>query len=275
MFPEEENIKIPIAGFAHALTDEDYSNLFSLYPASDFEADLKSYEARKAESDPVVPVHWFRASQLLRDILFTCSSIDFGYEITRKSRSLDPGFPGVRFYDLNQSMLTRMFGAIGMPYVGTPHGSDYNYISNGVFPEGQVSVEDKALAESMATSFIHFAYTGDPTVPDHEGFGSWPEAFPGADKFESETKGPSLLNLQVIGGPLGTGPSQLGIESGSPRLSGQGNAGSIQIPLGMDDVDFGEMGSVAFEVRQSELERQKLLKRCAFIINTLAEKLDI
>lgn len=34
--------------FAHALTDEDYEQLFSLYSASDFEQDVRNYEARKA-----------------------------------------------------------------------------------------------------------------------------------------------------------------------------------------------------------------------------------
>lgn len=97
-------MKSPIRGFSHALVDDDYSQLFSLYPASDFEEEVASYEARKTASDPVVPVHWFRISRILRDLLFTCSSIDFGYELSRQLRSLDPNFAGVRLYDLNQSM---------------------------------------------------------------------------------------------------------------------------------------------------------------------------
>ncbi|ROW05794.1 hypothetical protein VMCG_05222 [Cytospora schulzeri] len=277
LFQEEDSMKVPIRSFAHALTDEDYSRLFSLYPVADFEEEVARYEAIKTEADPVAPVHWFRVSRILRDMLFTCSSIDFGYEMSRQSRSLDPSFSGVRFYDLNQSMLTPMFKAMGMAYVGTPHGSDYNYISNGVFPEGRVSEEDKVLSESMASSFIHFAYTGNPTVPQNEGFRSWPEAFPrGQDQreFESETREPSMMNIQLIGGPLGTGPCQLRVGGASTEPSELHEAGSMQIPLGIDGVEFGEMVSPFVEARKRELERQRIFQRCGFI-NTLTEKLDI
>lgn len=275
MFQEEENMKVPIRGFSHALTDEDYSQLFSIYPASDFEEEVTRYEAGKAQSDPVAPVHWFRVSRMLRDLLFTCSSIDFGYEMSRQSKSLDPSFTGVRLYDLNQSMLTPMFKAMGMPYIGAPHGSDYNYISNGVFPEGQVSEEDKVLSESMASSFIHFAYTGNPTIPNDKGFGLWPEAFDqGQEELESETPGPSEVNVQLIGGPLGTGSFTLGTSFGSSHLADPQNIGGMQSPLGTEDLEFGDMESAALEARKGELERQKLLQRCDFI-NTLAEKLDI
>ena len=278
LFTEEENMKVPIQNFAHALTDQDYSQLFSLYLASDFQQEVASYEARKTEADPVAPVHWFRVSRILRDVLFTCSSIDFGYEMSRQSRSLDPSFTGVRLYDLNQSMLTPLFEVVGMPYIGAPHGSDYNYVTNGVFPEGQVSDNDRALAESVATSFIHFAYTGDPTILNDKNFGSWPEAFSEGqglkDGMESEAAGPSIMNIQLIGGPLGTGPTPLGVEPDSHELGGQEDEGSMQIPLGFGGIEFGELQTAAFNARKRELEREKLLKRCAFI-NTLSNKLDI
>lgn len=287
-------MKAAIRNFAHRLTEDDFRRLFALYPASDFEPDVANYEAtRTAASDPAAPVHWFRVSRMLRDLLFTCSSIDFGYEMSRQSRkraALGPGlgggdsFPGVRLYDLNQSMLTPLFRAMGMPYVGAVHGSDYNYLSNGVFPEGQVSAQDEALSASMAASFIRFAYTGDPSGPDDDGddeaFGAWPEAFPGQDQHPEggQEGGPSELTLQVIGGPLGTGPCILGgkAAAGSAGPPGQEEKeeGSMQIPLGTDGVEFGQMGSAALQQRTRELERQRLLERCAFV-NSLAEKLDI
>lgn len=263
-------MKAAILNFAHRFTEEDFSQLFSLYPASDFEQEVINYEAIKAESDPVAPVHWFRVSRMLRDILFTCSSIDFGFQMSKQSKTLDKDFQGVRLYDLNQSMLTPLFKAMGMPYIGACHGSDYNYISNGVFPEGQVSSEDKALSESMAASFIHFAYAGNPANPNDKEFGSWPEAFAGDQNLQGE--GPSELNLQVIGGPLGTGPCSLAGKAGLARSPEQ--EGSMQIPLGTDGIDFGQMGSAELDQRKQELERQKLLERCAFV-NSLAEKLDI
>lgn len=114
-FQTEEDMKVPIKNFAHALTEEDYENLFSLYPAADFEQDVQNYEARKSESDPVAPVHYFRVARIMRDLLFTCSSIDFGFHVSKQSREQDPSFPGTRLYDLNQSMLTPMFHEAVMP----------------------------------------------------------------------------------------------------------------------------------------------------------------
>lgn len=118
LFEDEEAMKVPIKNFAHALTDKDYESLFSLYPPVDFADEVKNYNARKEESDPIAPVHYFRVSRILRDMMFTCPSIDFGYEMSRQSKALDPTFSGVRLYDLNQSMLTPMFKGAGMPYMG-------------------------------------------------------------------------------------------------------------------------------------------------------------
>ncbi|KAI1397828.1 Alpha/Beta hydrolase protein [Hypoxylon fuscum] len=275
-FQKEEDMKVSIKAFAHALTDEDYEELFTHYPASDFEEEVRNYEYRyrKGESDPAAPIHYFRVSRILRDILFTCSSIEFGYEMSRQSKALDPNFPGVRLYDLNQSMLTPIFKSAGMPYVGVCHGSDTNYIFNGVFPEGQITEEaDQKLSESMAGSFINFAYTGDPTFEKNEGFKSWPESFPNHDGLdERSVSGPTRINIQLIGGPLGTGSCSLG-----RKLDGDedsiAQAGSMQIPL-IGDVEVGEMESAVSRSRQRELERQKLLKRCAYI-STLSEKLGV
>lgn len=255
-------------GFFHALTDEDYRELFALYPASDFEQELANYEATKSDSDPDVLVHWFRASQIMRDMLFTSSSLDFAFEMTKHSRTFNTSYAGARLYNLNQSMLTSFVKAGGMPYIaGAPHGSDYNFISNGVFPEGQVTEEDKVLAESMASAFIRFAYTGDPGSPDDESLGLWPEAFPGILDLQGD--GHSEVNIQLVGGPLGSGP--MTARSQAEFLSLEG---SMQTPLEMDAVELGEMGSASLSFRNHELGLQKLLERCVFV-NSLAEILDV
>ncbi|KAK7746209.1 hypothetical protein SLS62_009425 [Diatrype stigma] len=270
-FENEEAMKVPIQSFAHALTDEDYETLFSLYDAADFAEDVRNYEVRKAEPDPAAPVHYFRVSRILRDMLFACPSVDFGHEMSRQSRALDPAFPGVRLYDLNQSMLTPLFEGAGMPYLGVCHGSDTNYIFNGLFPEGDVSDNDQKLSVSMAASFINFAYTGSPINADDEGFDSWPEAFPEDEALRGEDEsGPSRINLQLIGGPLGTGPCSLG--QGSSHEAGQ-EAGSMQHPL-VDNTEYGEMETAVLQARRKQLEREKLLERCAFL-STLAPKLGV
>jgi hypothetical protein len=265
-------MRSPIRAFAHALTDEDYKVIFDLYPASDFQQDVINYVARKEASDPDAPVHFFRVSRILRDLLFTCSSIDFGFEMTRQSKAIDSDFSGVRLYDLNQSMLGPMLQGAGMPYIGTCHGSDTNYIFNGVFPEGHVSEADQELARSISSSFIHFAYTGIPANLDDKAFKSWPESFPdpkGAK--ERDASGPGTMHLYLIGGPLGTGSCLLGENTQSTNFTEEKDLGSIQIPLA-DESMFGEMQSAVFQARAKELEREKLLERCAFI-NTLSEKL--
>jgi hypothetical protein len=269
VYETEESMKPPIKAFAHALTDSDYRRLFSLYPASDFAEEVANCEARKRKDDPAAPVHYFRVSRILRDMLFTCSSIDFGSAILTQGRALDPTFAGVRLYMLNQSMLTPLFHSAGMPYVGTCHGSDTSYIFNGVFPEGEVSEADAKLSRAMAGSFIHFAHTGNPEGEhgadneSHKGpsLGAWPEAF-------AEPGGKSV-NVLVIGGPLGTGSCCVKADEGAESEG----MGQMQIPLGGGGVgQFGEMDTKADEERRRQLERERLLRRCGFI-NMLSGKL--
>ncbi|KAI1455978.1 alpha/beta-hydrolase [Annulohypoxylon moriforme] len=270
-FQSEEDIKTSIKTFAHALTTRDYDDIFSLYSAPDFEEDVRNYEASKAPSDPTVSVHFFRASRIMRDLLFTCSSIDFGYEISRQSEN--PTFPGVRLYDLNQSMLIPLFRGAGMPYIGVAHGSDTNYIFNGVFPESTVSEEDQKLSQSMATAFINFAYTGDPTSAGDEHFSSWPESFPDSPKLDkSLVSGPLNFNVYVIGGPLGSGSSRVSSENTYAYVVGQENDG-VQHPL-VDSNGYAEMASKTSQMRKQEIDRERLLERCAFF-STLSEKLGV
>ncbi|KAI1415271.1 alpha/beta-hydrolase [Hypoxylon sp. FL1857] len=263
-FQTEEDMKTPIRNFAHALTDDDYQKLFALYPASDFEVDVQNYQARKQDSDPDAPVHYFRVARILRDLLFTCSSIDFGFEVWRQSKALDPTFAGVYTYDLNQSMVTPLFRAAGMPYLGTVHGSDMDYIYNNMFPRDQMSEPDSKLSDDIVASLVHFTYTGNPNHGNSE---PWPESFSGP----VESTSPSHVSIQLIGGPLGTGACHL--VDGKNEVAGFAFQGdSIQNPLA-DSTQFGEMGSPVVHERQRELQREKLLERCGFI-NSLAEKLD-
>jgi hypothetical protein len=110
----------PIKGFAHALTDEQFATLFSLYPEEAFEEKLQIYKDQSPAVDIIV--HYFRLSRILRDLLFTCSSIDFGRQMFEQTRTKsNPDLSNVRFFDLNQSMLTPMWKGAGMPYVGVSH----------------------------------------------------------------------------------------------------------------------------------------------------------
>ncbi|KAI8630594.1 alpha/beta-hydrolase [Xylariaceae sp. FL1651] len=271
-FQTEEDMKTPIMNFAHALTEDDYKRLFSLYSAVSFGQDVQNYESRKKDSDPVAPVHYFRIARIMRDLLFTCSSIDFGFEIRRQSKAQDPEFPGVYHYVLNQSMVTPLFHAAGMPYLGAVHGSDIDYLYNNMVPRNQMSEQDQHLSDKMLASFVNFAYTGQPTGDDSS---PWPESFMGledlSERPHAESAGPQGLHLQVLGGPLGTGAGYVARRTGASAGFGE-QEGSMQIPLG-DSTQFGEMGFPTSQERQQELERENLLERCAFI-NSLADKLD-
>ncbi|RWA10711.1 hypothetical protein EKO27_g4386 [Xylaria grammica] len=252
----EEDMKIPIKIFAHALTDEDYERLFSLYPDGDFKADVHNYEARKAEGDPAAPVHYFRIARIMRDLLFTCSSIGFGFEMGRQSLAVD-GFSGAYHYVLNQSMVTPLFHAAGMPYLGTVHGSDMDYLYNNMFPRDQMSESDLHVSDTLITSFVNFAYTGQP---NGEGLPPWPRSLLGIanrQTLQAQSDGPQSFGLRVLGGPLGNGVARVVRRPVSSAAGEQ--EGTMQIPLG-DNVQYGEMEFHIFQDRQREVDRENLLE---------------
>ncbi|KAI1120389.1 alpha/beta-hydrolase [Nemania abortiva] len=267
LYKSDDDLKGAFKPFTHELTDDDFKKYFSLYPSSDFETELTHYELNKKEGDESVPIHFFRLSKMLRDLLFSCSSIAFGYEMSRQSKEINPNFPGVRLYDLNQSLLTPMMAGAGLPYLGVCHGSDTPYILNGVFPEGEMPESDQKLARSMTGAFIHFAYTGNPSFPGDDHFNNWPESFPYAGSVNSAM--PVKMNLQLVGGPLGTGSGTLDYHSDSHATF----EGVMQDVLG-EGVEYGEMGTAVAEARQRVIARENLLERCAFI-ESLSEKLGI
>ncbi|KAF2230602.1 alpha/beta-hydrolase [Viridothelium virens] len=269
----EEDMMTPIKNFAHALTPEHYARLFSLYPAADFEEDVRNYEARKGQDDPDISVHFFRVSRILRDLLFTCSSIDFGHHIIKYS---PPDFDGVRLYDLNQSVLGPLWKGAGMPYIGVSHGSDTNYIFNGVFPEGEMTQEDTRLSQEFTRNFINFAHTGNPT-PEETSI-EWPPAYKFVNIDRDTGSEPSGFNLLIVGGPLGTQsvsvPSSLDStqqESLDRDDDESGYVGKIQEVLA-DFVGYGKMDPAATSSLQRNIEDQKLLQRCTFI-NSLSKVL--
>ncbi|GAW12810.1 hypothetical protein ANO14919_021810 [Xylariales sp. No.14919] len=269
LFEAEEDMKTPIKNFAHALTDEDYERLFSLYPDGDFETDVHNYEARKADDDSAAPVHYFHIARIMRDLLFTCSSIGFGFEMERQSLAVD-GFSGVYHYALNQSMVTPLFHAAGMPYLGAVHGSDMDYLYNNVFPRDQMSESDLHVSDTLIKSFVNFAYTGQP---NGEGLPPWPRSFPGiANRQNPQAQSDSLesFGLRALGGPLGKGVARVVRRSVGSAAGEQ--EGTAQIPLG-DNVQYGEMEFHILQDRQRGVDREDLLERCTFI-NSLTEKLS-
>lgn len=280
----EEDMIGPIKAFFHWLSVEQLQKLFSLYDPRDFEADVSNYEAHKRPEDPTISVHYYRLSRIMRDLLFTCSSIEFGYQMVKHTQaSLDANFSGVRLYDLNQSVLTPLWEVSGMPYVGVSHGSDTNYIFNGVFPEGQMGKDDQDLSQEFTRSFINFAYYGDPNdrTKSETSSSEWLDAYGDVSGDDSNTM-PSTVNIQVIGGPYGTGPVSLSDEAerkssnGDSTVTGDaGNfdSGNMQHVMA-DPLKFESMDSAASHARQGQIQREKLFQRCAYV-SSLAETLGV
>lgn len=268
----EEDMIAPIKSFAHALSEEQLSDLFKLYPPSDFQEELDKYGARKGVEDPDVSVHYFRLSRILRDLLFTCSSIEFSRQMVRQTH--DPDFSNARLYVLNQSVLAPIWKGAGVPYIGVSHGSDTNYIFNGVFPEGSLEDGDRELSEAVARSFINFAYTGDPNAESssQSQAAEWPTAWTLDDGKSSLD-----LNIQVIGGPYGTGPAALSerFDESEETMTSKDSLGSGKMQeVLMDDFKFGRMRSSADQTRERLIQQEKLPQRCAYI-NSLSETLGI
>ncbi|KAF2109765.1 Alpha/Beta hydrolase protein [Lophiotrema nucula] len=254
MFGDGDPTIATIKSFAHALTEEDFATLFDHYQLSDFEEDIQRYEYSHNEADaPKVPTEWYRLSRIMRDLLFTCSSIDYGFYNSKYSKAADPNFAGVRLYTFNQSMLSPLFKAAGMPYFGAVHGSDSNYIFNGVNPHGEISEDDRKLSRQLSEAFINFAYTGDPSVG---GFAEWPEAFD-ADGSDEEL---NSLRVQVIGGLHGTGSAHIVSED---ERGGHFVAGEKQVMI--DGTVVGKMGSRADHERRGAIDKEKLFERCRLI----------
>ncbi|KAM0308222.1 hypothetical protein ACHAO8_010204 [Botrytis cinerea] len=268
----EEDMKSPIQQFSHAFSSEQFTKLFSLYDAVDFEYEKSYYDLNKESSDPDISVHYFRLSRILRDILFTCSSIDYGYHMvkhTRKDKNFDSDFSGVRLYDLNQSTLAPLWKGAGMPYVRVSHGSDTNYIFNGLCPELELSQEDKDLSELFTRSLINFAHSGNPISEskDQKQFEAWPESY-ATTRDTDQT--PHELNIQVVGGPYGTESVHLTEEAES---GGVPQVGKMQQVLA-DVVNIGSMDSFKSHELKRQMSQEKLFQRCAYI-NSLADTLDV
>jgi carboxylesterase type B len=268
---EETDIRSAIKRAFRKLTTKTITELLVQYKASEFTQDVENYQRNKASTAPDVSVHWFRLSRMLRDILFTCPSIDFGFQMNKQSQNSQ-----VYLYSLNQSMLTPLWSSVGMPYIGISYGSDTNYIFNGLFPEGETSDEDQKLSIEFATAFIAFANTGNPNECATNDKDVWPKAF-ATDPDQRTDTTLSAMNLQIIGGPYGTGRVSLATDS---RYFGSGNTGyqdashaviGEQHALG-DTLNLGAMPSPTSRMRKEVMGQEHLLRRCDFI-NGLSQEL--
>ncbi|OCL01888.1 hypothetical protein AOQ84DRAFT_383251 [Glonium stellatum] len=197
--------------------------------------------------------------------------------MAEQSSLIDYEFTSISLYVLNQSVLTPLWKGAGIPYIGTSHGSDTSYIFNGVFPEGEITPDDQEMSKMLARSFIHFAYTGDPLSRSSsiKKFDEWPTAYRKINKEAGNM--PSMLYIEVIGGPYGTSPASV-----TDRREEATEFGEFSSSLWLENVqqvvpdaqNSEGMESAASHARQRQIKREKLFQRCGYI-NSLAETLGI
>lgn len=164
-----------------------------------------------------------------------------------------------------------------MPYVVVSHGSDTNYMFNGVFPESELSKSDKDLSEPLTRSFINFAHIGDPNSESKSAKRSfyWPAAFDNADGDTADLM-PSQFNLLVGGGPYGTRAINLSYsvdEAANERAAndstGSQDEGRSGTYLGIEKLqqvfggplDFGPMESRISLLLKHKIQQEKLFER--------------
>ena len=290
----QSDMEAPIRKYASELTSSQMSELVSWYPTSDFQADVRSYEARKGPEDPPVSANYFALSRLLRDLLFTCPSLEFSYQMVKQSRSdktHKSRFNNVRLYDFNHTAFGPLWSAVGMPWIGVSHGSDIMYLFNGLFPEGNLSRSDLGLAQRFSSSLIAFAHDADPNAVSSRGprTDTWPTAYHSPDT-NTEDSMPSEFNIFIVGGHQGSTPARVKesthtkltqanqkerIEDTQP-IAGFGSAlafGKVQEVI-LNALNFGQMESSSPALAQTKLQDEKLVQRCAFI-SSLSETLGI
>lgn len=137
-----------------------------------------------------------------------------------------------------------------------------DYLFNNAFSKEHMSDQDRRLSEYLQAAFINFAYMGRPDQDNVlVGTTTWPEAFP----FTAEG-----INLQVIGGPQGTGSCHIS-EAAHDTMKIDQQDGTLQRPLDGSFL-YEEMDSEAVQAQKKLIEHERLIERCAFI-SELSEKL--
>lgn len=268
---EETDVEAAIRKYNPTFSKAQIGRLLELYPLEDFMAQAGVF--------PGVSAQEFRAAQILKDTLFTCLTLDFTYQMARNAESK------VHLGVINQTVYTPALGGAQAAFLGVIHGSDLPYVFRNYARGGETGPEHEALADAYATSIIAYAYSGSPATAN--GFADWPAAF---ETVESGALSPDCLNVEVLGGPWGSGPSRVcqdpaaaerpgsleGFQEQPDGIFGQAVLGGMKVQQWLGSML--PMGAATEE--QKALERaqrfrwEKLHRRCAYI-NTLQETMGM
>ena len=174
------------------LSKSTVAKLFSLYPASEFQAALNASSS------------FYRASRMVRDLEFTCPSVATAKAITHYSSSAT-----TYLYQLDQTPFVQILEEAHAPFAGVIHFSDIPYVFNDPLKAYGATDADISLANAVSGSWAHFANKGTPSSPSSTNtLGPWPKGFGkktsgggNADLSPSDT-----ISVLTIGGPSGTRP---------------------------------------------------------------------
>ncbi|KAK3306179.1 Alpha/Beta hydrolase protein [Chaetomium strumarium] len=189
-----------ISSYVPDLTSSNVDKLLSLYPVSDF----------VAEATSTLSSEFFRAARIFRDIIMTCQPIWYGQHIAKAGND-------VYLYDWNQTILEPIIDeAAGRTGFGPVHTSEFAYIFGNLShynTSGQPfhpTPDDYRLAERGSRSWSTFAATGRPSLPGHDTFQGFKQAFPagGHDVYIFGAGGPSE-GLSAIDGARSKGPMRV------------------------------------------------------------------
>ena len=160
-----------------------FLGLLALYPTSDFPASPAAN----------LTSHFYRATRILRDIIFVCSPIYIGQAIANDNHNT--GY----IYVQNQSMVTPILESLGAFGLGVVHTSEFAYVYGNLshynltqFPDTfHPSGSDYDLQHHESRSWSTFTSLGYPSLEGHETLPGWQSAAYDSDNIE----------LYVVGGP--------------------------------------------------------------------------
>ncbi|KAF2207847.1 hypothetical protein CERZMDRAFT_115003 [Cercospora zeae-maydis SCOH1-5] len=175
-----------------ALSSSNVDLALSLYPLSDFQ------DRHAPDGSIAITAENYRAAQIWRDVLFTCSAVHFAEGVSRVQN--EASGKGVYLYDMNQTILTESFESQGEYGYGVVHTSEIPYVfdqldfyytnDNDVSPVN-VTTSDRKLADRVSRSWSIFTALGVPSLEGDETLQNWEPA-----QFQDEN-----LGTYVIGGP--------------------------------------------------------------------------
>ncbi|CAK1362508.1 unnamed protein product [Cercospora beticola] len=181
-----------------ALEPPTVDKVLELYPASDFRP---SYRPNGTIS---LSVEDYRAAQVMRDVAFTCSAVDFAQGLSRIQSAGNQVF----LYEFNQTIFTPNLENDGRFGWGVIHSSDIAYVFDNLdiylkpdsrLKKVNITEVDRSLAHQVSGAWSSFATSLKPSIEGKETLQGWmPAQFADGN-----------LGTYVIGGSS-QGPSEEG-----------------------------------------------------------------